>query len=789
MRRPLCYSAAAAAFETAVFYFLGAPAAVMIIVLCGVSAVVLCSCAGRIKSDYREDGRRPLTDMVIVVMASLVCAFCNMCSYTQNERAAEKMFDSVSEVSGTVLQRSDRTSASGSSYVRYTVSVSEVNGKSYSGRLHLIVNDYSENAEGIGSGPVPGNKMTAAGECSRAQGRRNPGCFDYERHLKASGISGVMTAAVSVEDDSTDLRSFLYHLKQDMTGYIKEYSDEETAAMVSGIMFGDKSMMDEDTLETFQKNGTAHILAVSGIHIGMIYGFLSFLWIWRKGRMFFCTMSAFFICYVILADFSPSVIRAVVMIEAHIFATVTNRRYDLDSAAFLTALGSMFMNPMQIFHTGFQMSYLAVLTLSLVLPYIHRFYTGVLSAGAAVQAGLLPYIMYVFNYVSLISLIVNVPVIMLAGFIVPLGLISAVFSMIYAPLMAPAAGLLRLLCRALTWLNDMTCADGVTVFDVRSPDIRLVTAYYVMMFLFMSETGRLLFMRHEKNILILCVVLVFTVVQISGMCCSNKFRKADLVFVDVGQGACVHLRTSGGDYMVDGGGSINYDMGKKTLKPYLLKNGVRKLDGAFVTHLHTDHYKGIAELCRQGMVRKLYIYEGNRGKEAQLTKDTGLSSGDIVYIRKGQRIILGDDTYVDVLWPEGISWDQSEAPADITDEDENAYSLIMKIVHEGKSVMITGDIDSDCHEMLAGMYGGQLSTDILQVAHHGSRYSFSSRFIDEACPSAAVFQVGKNNYGHPNEGVISEYRSRGMRIFRNDQDGAVGFRWSRGSGIGTMTVR
>ena len=394
-----------------------------------------------------------------------------------------------------------------------------------------------------------------------------------------------------------------------------------------------------------------------------------------------------------------------------------------------------------------------------------------------------------FNYVSLISLIVNVPVIMLAGFIVPLGLISAVFSMIYAPLMAPAAGLLRLLCRALTWLNDMTCADGVTVFDVRSPDIRLVTAYYVMMFLFMSETGRLLFMRHEKKILILCAVLVITVVQISGMCCSNKFRKADLVFVDVGQGACVHLRTSGGDYMVDGGGSINYDVGKKTLKPYLLKNGVRKLDGAFVTHLHTDHYKGIAELCRQGMVRKLYTYEGNRGKEAQLTKDTGLSSGDIVYIRKGQRIILGDDTYVDVLWPEGISRDQSEAPADITDEDENAYSLIMKIVHEGKSVMITGDIDSECHEMLAGMYGGQLSTDILQVAHHGSRYSFSSRFTDEACPSAAVFQVGKNNYGHPDEGVISEYRSRGMRICRNDQDGAVGFRWSRGSGIGTMTVR
>ncbi len=789
MRRPLCYSAAAAAFEIAVFYYLGAPAAVMIMILCGVSAAVLCSCAGRITADCREDKKKPLTDMIIVVMASLVCAFCSMCNYTQNEQAAEKMFDSISEVSGTVLQRSDRTSASGSRYVRYTVSVSEVNGKSYSGRLRLIVNDYSENVGRIGSGPVPGNKITASGECSRASGRRNPGCFDYERHLKASGISGVMTAAVSVKDGSTDLRSFLYHLKQDMTGYIEEYSDDETAAMVSGIMFGDKSMMDEDTLETFQKNGTAHILAVSGIHIGMIYGFLSFLWIWRKGRLFFCAMSAFFICYVILADFSPSVIRAVVMIEAHIFASVTNRRYDLDSAAFFTALGSMFMNPMQIFHTGFQMSYLAVLTLSLVLPYIHRFYTGVLSAGAAVQAGLLPYTMYVFNYVSVVSLIVNVPVIILAGFIVPLGLISAVLSMICVPLMAPAACILRLLCRALTWLNDMTCADGVTVFNVTSPDIRLLTAYYAVMFLFMSETGRLLFMKHEKKILILCTVLVIMVVQISGMCCSNTFRKADVVFVDVGQGACVHLRTSGGDYMIDGGGSINYDVGKKTLKPYLLKNGIRKLDGAFVTHLHTDHYKGLAELCRQGMVRKLYTYEGNRVKEPQIIKDTGLTSDDLVYICKGQRIMMGDDTYVDVLWPEGISGYQSEVSDEGADEDENAYSLIMKIVHEGKTVMITGDIDAECHDMLAEMYGGQLRTDILQVAHHGSRYSFSSRFTEEACPSVAVFQVGKNNYGHPDEGVISEYRSRGMKIFRNDREGAVGFCWSSGSRIGTMTVR
>ena len=89
----------------------------------------------------------------------------------------------------------------------------------------------------------------------------------------------------------------------------------------------------------------------------------------------------------------------------------------------------------------------------------------------------------------------------------------------------------------------------------------------------------------------------------------------------------MHIKAKDGkNYLVDGGGKIDYDLGKKTLKPYLLKNGVRRLDGAFVTHLHTDHYKGVAELCREGMVKKLFLYEGNRDKTGQICQETGMSA-------------------------------------------------------------------------------------------------------------------------------------------------------------------
>ena len=89
--------------------------------------------------------------------------------------------------------------------------------------------------------------------------------------------------------------------------------------------------------------------------------------------------------------------------------------------------------------------------------------------------------------------------------------------------------------------------------------------------------------------------------------------------------------------MIDGGGSMGYSVGKQVLKPYLLKNGVRKLDGIFVTHLHTDHYRGAAELCGEGMADRLFLYEGNRIKEEQVLEETGLDAGQRHIFMAGRR--------------------------------------------------------------------------------------------------------------------------------------------------------
>lgn len=621
---------------------------------------------------------------------------------------------------------------------------------------------------------IPGYRIAVTGQLKRPQGKRNPGCFDYSLYLRSIGISAVMTGkSLSARyDQPTTMKGRLFIMRENYIRKIAGNTDGDTAAFFRAIMFGDKGEMNQDILETFQRNGTAHILAVSGLHIGIIYGFLTLLWRWRKGWFFFCFTGVFFLFYAAMAGFSPSVVRAVLMILLHSFASITGRRYDLANAAFAVAVAVMIFNPFMVFNAGFQMSFLAVLTMALVLPFVERVYSGVLLSGIVIQIGLGPFMLFNFNYLSLTAVFINLPVIFLAGIIVPLGLVNM---LPFAPgISFEAAGGF---CRILQWINEIAEVDGVTTFQLASPPLWLIAFYYLGLLSMASEEGRLAIIRSGAkavHIMKVCL-LVLTVSLAFSFLADDGFRHCDMTFVDVGQGDCVHIRTGGRNYLADGGGSENYNVGKQVLRQYLLKNGVSHVDGAFVTHLHTDHYRGICELAQEGMIDRLYVYEGNRERVNLITKETGLDPEKIIFLHRGQKVTLGRAAFAEVLWPEKKT--EAEYSRMLTDEtDENSMSLIMKIEIEGIDALITGDVDEEGERELLSECSESLATDILKVAHHGSKYSSSDAFIDAADPQVAVIQVGENNmYGHPTPEVLQRLAAQGIPVFRNDRDGAVGF--------------
>ncbi|MDO4176064.1 MAG: MBL fold metallo-hydrolase, partial [Bacillota bacterium] len=337
------------------------------------------------------------------------------------------------------------------------------------------------------------------------------------------------------------------------------------------------------------------------------------------------------------------------------------------------------------------------------------------------------------------------------------------------------------LCDILKWVNRAVEVDGLTTFQVASPPIWLMAFYYLALLTMATEEGRLAIIRSRakaRHIIKVCLLVLAVSLCFSNLA-DDGFRNCDITFVDVGQGDCMHVRADGCDYLIDGGGSDNYNVGKQVLRQYCLKNGVSHVDVAFVTHLHTDHYKGICELAREGMVDRIYVYEGNRARLDEIEAETGLGADSIVYLHAGQKVMLGDDAYLEVLWPEErTDTEYSRMIADA--EDENAMSLIMRLNVDGVSMLVTGDIDEEGELELVSACSDSLESDILKVAHHGSKYSSSDAFLEAVSPGFAVIQVGKNNYGHPTPEVLEKLDGRGVPVYRNDLQGAVGFEIEKG---------
>ncbi|MBR3786411.1 MAG: DNA internalization-related competence protein ComEC/Rec2 [Firmicutes bacterium] len=593
-----------------------------------------------------------------------------------------------------------------------------------------------------------GETITFWGEVMLPPEPGNPRTFDYRRYLLTRGIEYVcVTDDISVRQGRTSL---YYRIKKGIIekreAYLQALSvDKEAEGVLRGILFGDKSRMDEDTYDAFRKNGTAHVLAVSGLHVGMLYGIYRWLYTRWKKRILTAAFLAFLFLYGTAALWAVSVTRAVGLIVLVVLGRTADRRYDLLTALSAMALFSMVKNPYVVFGAGFQMSFLAVLSIVFLQRPFAKIIGEKWAVPLAVQAGLLPYMAYTFNYVSFTGILCNVPVIFLTSLLVPTGIAGFMVYLCFGRLLPGLSQMLEAVTSLMVWCNGLFEAEGMLSFDVISPPLWIVIIIYGMLFFCASEYFHIYYHRKAWQKMLGPVLLIIVCIFAGAWADWTSFDKAELVFVDVGQGDCLHLKTSEERHiLIDGGGKYGYNTGEKTLKPYLLKNRITEIDLAAATHLHLDHYAGLAELAACYPVKRM-LTEG----------------------KAGQQVILEDRYRLEILWPR-------EQNPDTDDENEN--SLIFMVHHNGLKTLVTGDITEEGEEMLLKAYRDtdKLQADILKIAHHGSPYSTSDAFLNAVQPKVAVISVGRNNYGHPSEIVIEKLEQKGIMVFRTDLDGAVG---------------
>lgn len=642
--------------------------------------------------------------------------------------------------------------------------------------------------------------------------RRNPNIFNYRLYLKTKGIDYVSTLKTNelkifdYENNFDFILAKIYSYKITFLHKLSTTLKKENYSVLSALLFSDKSEISDETYNSFKFNGLLHLLTTSGLHVGIIYMFILFLFGGRKSNKVLITTLIFLLIYTFLANFTVPLLRALIMISLHVFGRIIKRRYDLTSAASFAGILQLIFNPLSLFSASFILSYLSIFIVSFSIDFLRRFSfhtilkTIILSL--VIPLFIIPITVYIFNYFSLSTFLIGLCLSLLCEYILSLGILLFIFSFLSESFFIEKiySFLLYVQDFLLTWVNNISkffSSLSFSHFDAVSPSIFILTAFYLSLFFLLSETFFGLYTLKKFKPIMFSFVSIFFVCLLFKVNSYFFINNSPVTFLDVGQGDALIIRTKDNrTIFFDSGGRPNTNLGESLLKPYLLKNGISKVDAMFITHEHMDHYKGALELKKVFPVKHIFtprnfesakelIINAGDGVEIKvfppehLNYDNsstyvgsisrgGSESGDgSWYVSDGESRDGGwygsDGESGDGSWNGGVSGGGGES------ENENTVLYLIKIA--GIKILMTGDIDKDGENYFSSKYN--LKCDILKVAHHGSKYSTSPDFLKRTNPKIAVIQVGKNNYGHPTIETLQMLKKFNLNIRRNDLEGAI----------------
>lgn len=632
-----------------------------------------------------------------------------------------------------------------------------------------------------------GAVIEARGKYSSLPPADDPGCFDYGLYMKSRGVNISFRAYIiefTDEDVSpvTKVKRYLYRCRE---AFIGRFSSDKQG-FIRGVIFGDKSEIDEEVLEEFNNNSTGHILAVSGLHMGFLYGLLRFLTARRRTLSVSILIISVVLLYGEMTDWSPATVRACIVMTVSLFSAHIRRCSDLLTSISLAAFLILTYQPYQLFSSGFQLSFLALCGIAFFTRPISSVTGEALAVMIAVQIGTLPVIAYTYCRINPLSILINIPVIMLASVLVPLCILMLMMEAAAGRVPSAGIDLAELISFSVVKINHLLSFGGSFSINTAGPGIAVTVLVYVFLFGIASEWARVMMLRKDLKAVIKQGIIIIMPLAMLFSCIYDPISDDEIVFVSVGQGDCVHIRAEGHDVLIDGGGQgEGYNVGKSILMPYLVHGGADAVDIALVTHLHTDHYKGIEELSEEFPVGAIGIpvdyREASDEKNTHAYNDSSSynngkkyilnSESEIHYIAPDTKIDVSDDVNIEVIWPVEVSDEPLAA------DDPNEHNTVYMVNYKGKKIMVTGDLlEADEQDMVEYYQGTDtLKCDILKVAHHGSKSSSSEAFLDAANPDIAVIQCGLNNfYGHPHKQTLGRLQERGIKVFRTDQSGAVG---------------
>jgi len=653
---------------------------------------------------------------------------------------------------------------------------------------------------------VQGDRLAFKSRIRSFRNFKNPGGFDYRRHMAFQQVFGsafVVTDRLQiVAHDATPGDSLLSKYRVQARTVIEQLPDIHAQAIMKALLIGDRQTVTPDLRRMFNRSGVGHLLAISGLHIGILGGLV--FWIFHQGLNRFtfilergwgrrgATVMSMgtILFYAILAGLSPATQRALIMVLAFMTTYFVHKEGDTLNFLALAAILMLLWYPPALFSISFQLSFAAVFWIILGLsarkvdPALIVNWRSLLGGRVKTFAqvtfwatvGTLPLAMHYFQEVSLIGLLANCLLVPLVGFFVlPVGL----FSLFILPVNEYLAGHgIQMagwgLSQALQVLQVIDGFNGVAV-ETFVPSSLEIACYYGLLGLVALRQ----LIRPARWV----VLGLLTVLVADGLYWGyERFWHRDLrvTVLDVGQGSAALAEFPGGKTMlIDGGGYTNnrfFDVGERIVAPFLRYRKIMQIDTIVLSHPSSDHMNGLVYILAHFSPKTL-LWTGDRVPTESFqgffyeVVHSGVKVPAFIEMERRMNV---SGVMVEVLHPPAVSIRKNH---NLSGKEYNNNSIVLKLTMGACGILFPGDVETIAEEELVECCQAELSSRVLVAPHHGSRTSSSMGFLKAVRPEIIIISAGwQNRFGFPHTSVLERYKTLAAQVYRTDCSGAVSLR-------------
>ncbi len=673
-----------------------------------------------------------------------------------------------------------------------------------SGKLDLIIHAPTRHVRS-------GDRIRVFGRLVKSSAPTNPGQFDFQSFYRARGKLAFLHAyypdSVHVVESAGLGRSrILSVLRQRLNDLTWRYIDADEAGFAAAILLGNREQLAPQRREQFLETGTVHLLAISGLHVGILAGSLFILF--RIGltsrRTCLWATILFVIFYAWLVEFRPPVSRAAILIVLYCVGRLLGESHFSFNLLAIAGLIVLIMNPLDLFGLGPQLSFLAVATLTFGKDWVfwppptdpierliantrpghvrtmhwigRQFRTAVLVSGL-IWIVAMPLVAYRFHLVAPVALIVNPLLLLPIAWALYGGLGVLVFGWCLPPVAQVCAWICQWNLAWIEWMIELAQKIPGSHLWTSGPSLTSLVVFYLGLFLAAIYPPTKLPLKWIALLAVSWWVFGWLVPDQCFECWQrNRGQKLACTFLDVGHGTGVLVELPNGQTLLYDAGSFGApEFAARNVCGALWQRRIGHLDAVVISHADVDHFNALPEITRKFSIGVVYVSPpmlASTSPTVVATLEQLRTNGiPVREMAAGDQLRVDAQTKISVLSP----WVGGTGGSD------NSDSLVLQIEAAGRQILLPGDLESFG---LADLLSREpIDFDLVMAPHHGSRNSQPTAFVNWSSPEYVVISGGSQRI-QPT--AVEAFRSDELTVLRTDQAGAIRYEVDRGGQASVM---